>query len=593
MGRYNSMSIIKPLEFSSIFHRGCRVSTKKVLAKMSREEVAILAVTLNRLYCNQTPESVINMLHENDPKRKLLNRLVRNAVEKDLQRGYKDVVAFDIMPLEILRIAFSLEPNLMKHKLDEDLNRLQFSLVKCITQINEDLMHFTLKEKDEKQIAKLIMVNSASYNDLLKNDEDAYIYQAAQSILFFEFLESTAKYKELLNAFNEQFGIQSWKEYVRTVYSIAIMSYIKDTGILPKTIETEPPGLLSMPVLDALSIDVENKPIPYSSKDEFDKEGNSDFRRFKSCPLLRLSNGNYIIHNTKILIDRLYSSLYYDFQNIAEDCKGKYPDVSGLFTEQFVEKTLFAGLMQDCISGGRYDSYSEDKLKIIYKIKEGEPGYPDYYLRNRESKATILFECKDIRINAWVKEKRNYSALEEELRNKIVVKTYKLDQKEKCRKTVESKRIGTGQLAAHIVNIRKNQFPWDITIPKDITIYPVLVIADNRLIFDGLPYLAQQWYEERLKEEGGESNSSRPLIMMSPLTLLKYKPLFLNKGFEYYFEAYYASLSEDRVGTIVDIINRIVSFDDFMKQFPFSIEPVSLKIKETLYSDEGFQSIHF
>ena len=585
------MSVIKALEFSSVFHGCCRVSVKKVLTCMTRDRAALLAATLNRRYCNKAPGIIVYMLSEDDNKRFELIRRVSSAVEKDAKRGYEDVVAFDIAPLEILRIVFSMNPNSMREEPDADINKVHWALVKSITQINEDLMLYTINKKDDLQVAKLIMVNSASYNDILKDDKDAYLYQVTQSFLFFKLLENTPKYQVLLNAFYDYFEIKSWKEYVRTVFSLALMSYKEDTEVLRKTIETDPPGMLSLSVLDRLSIDVNNEVFPYSSKDEFDRNGNSDFRQLKSRPLLRLSDGNYVIHNTRLLIDRLFSSLYFDFQLIDEKLEGKHPDVSGLFTEMFAEKTMFAGFLNDCLQTEVYDSFEEKQLKKIYKIKDGEPGYPDFYLRNKSANTAILFECKDIRLNAWIKGKRDYSVLEQELRNKIVEKTYKLDDKEKCRISVEPKRIGVGQIAAHAVNMRKGLFPWDKELPVDCTIYPVLVIADNRLIFDGLPYLAQQWYEERLKVEGGEPDSSRPLIMMSPLTLLKYKSLFLEKGFEYYFEEYYSSLKIERTGGIVDLINSMISFDDFMNQYSYSLEDLRVEIMDTLYTSEGFKSM--
>ena len=590
-GRYSSMSVIKALEFSSVFHGCCRVSVKKVLTCMTRDRAALLAATLNRLYCNKAPGNIVYMLSAEDKKRVELIRRVAFAVEKDAKRGYNDVVAFDITPLEILRIALSMNPNSMREEPDANIDKIHWALVKSVTQINEDLMLYTINKKDDLQVAKLVMVNSASYNDVLKDDKDAYLYQVTQSFLFFKLLEGTPKYQGLLNAFYDYFGINSWKEYVRTVYSIALMIFKEDTGVLRKTIETDPPGMLSLSVLNRLSIDVENEVFPYSSKDEFDREGNSDFRQLKSRPLLRLSDGNYVIHNTRLLIDRLFCSLYFDFQSIDEKLEDKHPDVAGLFTEMFAEKTMFAGFLNDCLLAGVYDSFEEKQLKKIYKIKDGEPGYPDFYLRNKSANTAILFECKDIRLNAWIKGNRDYSILEEELRNKIVVKTYKLDNEKKCRISVEPKRIGVGQLAAHAVNIRKGLFPWDKELPVDCTIYPVLVIADNRLIFDGLPYLAQQWYEERLKVEGGELNSTRPLIMMSPLTFLKYKPLFREKGFEYYFEAYYSSLKNERTGSIVDIVNSMISFDDYMNQFSFSLEDLRVEIMNTLYTSEGFKSM--
>ena len=176
-------------------------------------------------------------------------------------------------------------------------------------------MRYKIDRRKDLTVANLMMINSASYNDILKKQrvEDAYNYQVAQSFLFFKWIENTPKYHGVLNAFCERFGVESWKDYVRTVYGIALLGYKESTRILPKSIETDPPGLLNTSVIEKISIDVNKESFPYEAKDEFDKKGNSDFRHFKSRPLLKLSNGDYVVYNPKILIDRLYSSLYFDF----------------------------------------------------------------------------------------------------------------------------------------------------------------------------------------------------------------------------------------------------------------------------------------
>ena len=592
MKRYNSLSILNALEYNIVFQGHRRISIRNVLAGVSRDSAARLAGLLTRLYCNHNAKNVIYMLSASDKRRRgLLNR-VEYLEEQYAKKGVGLVVAFDIAPLELLRIALSMNPESMQDTPKELADKIQFDLVKAVMQVNEDLMNYKIDKKKELNVAELVMVNSASYNDVLKESDDPYLYQSAQSFLFFKWLESVPKYQEILQAFYDHFGIQSWKEYVRTVYGLALLSYKEDAGVLPKTIKTDPPGMLSYSIIEKLSIDVNKETIPYSSKDEFDREGNSDFRHFKSRPLLRLSNGDYVVHNPRLLIDRLYSSLYFDFMEIADNMSGKHIDISGLFTESFVEKTMFSSYLKECLTSGFYEALDEKQLKSIYKIRDGEPGYPDYYLRSKESNSVLLFECKDIRLNSWVKDQRDYALLEAELKNKIVEKTYQLDQEKHCRKPITPKRIGVGQIAAHVVNIRRGTFPWGKELPINCNIYPVLVIADNRLIFDGLPYLAQQWLEERLKVEGGEPHSCHPLIMMSPLTLLKYCPLFKEKGFEYYFEAYYSSLYESVVGNeVVDTLNRMISFDTYMEQYKFSLEKLRVEITDSLFSKEEIDAL--
>jgi len=39
---------------------------------------------------------------------------------------------------------------------------------------------------------------------------------------------------------------------------------------------------------------------------------------FRDRPLFKLTNGDYVIYNRSFLIDRLYSSLYFDFKKIVD-----------------------------------------------------------------------------------------------------------------------------------------------------------------------------------------------------------------------------------------------------------------------------------
>lgn len=64
----------------------------------------------------------------------------------------------------------------------------------------------------------------------------------------------------------------------------------------------------------------------------------------------------------------------------------------------------------------------------VHRLSQSELGYPDFFVRSKSNKLAILFECKDIRMNAWVKEQRDYELLERELKNKIVRKNYKQDR---------------------------------------------------------------------------------------------------------------------------------------------------------------------
>lgn len=55
-------------------------------------------------------------------------------------------------------------------------------------------------------------------------------------------------------------------------------------------------SLITQSVIDKLSISSEENNIPYSSKDEYDQGGNSDYKMFRDKPLFKLTNGDYVVY---------------------------------------------------------------------------------------------------------------------------------------------------------------------------------------------------------------------------------------------------------------------------------------------------------
>lgn len=573
--RYNRIVIQTPIEFSYLFSKLRRLSFKEVLTKYSRNQLTQMAVLLNLEYCRQPAMKLCDMLNCEDRR---FQKVYKQLTEFLHNRAYNEieyVVAFENLSLELLRRAYSID----YHQFDEnespvDIDKLQYETVRLMTQINEDLMKYKIADGQKQDLAKLVYTNNASSYDILHYDmQNEFLYQFIQAVYFFRLLEGNVRYKALLEEFNCRYGIKDWREYVRTIVSLFCISKNHE-GYIKGSLDIDVDSLMSPSVLDIISIEYNIDKIPYKSEDEYDKEGNSDYRIFRSKPIIKLKNGDYAVHSRPLLTGRLYSSLYFDFLDIAESITQKHPDISNLFTSEFVEKTLFGGLLKECLSDS-YTGYDEEALKKTHKISDGELGYPDYLLKSQ--KGVILFECKDIRINAWIKEQRNYDLISTELRNKLVCKTYKIDYKNKKHVDVKPKRIGCGQIAGHVANIRKGQFPWDNTLQLDVTVYPVLVIADNRLLVDGLTPIIQTWMCECLSNEGIDPNMEKPLIIMSPVTLLKYQNLFKKNGFEQYFEEYYQSTRLSFVDE-VSAINTLISFDDFMSKYPFNLRELGVQL---------------
>lgn len=363
--RYDKLTIKAPMEFNYIFSRLRRLSFREVLLQYSRDRVTRLAVVLNREYVNEPAMRLCAMLNSADRRFFELHKRIENFYKKGAYPNINYVVGFETTSLELLRRAYSIS----KSKFDasncpEDVDKLQYATVRLITQINEKLMEYHIKKQKEGNVAILTYTNSASNYDILHYDsQNEYLYQLTQAVTFFKLLESKPKYAGLLALFYEKYGISNWREYVRTLVSVFCIS-LKMEGTIPGNLSIDADSLMSKSVLDRLSIDSCIDIIQYASKDEFDKEGNSDYRIFRDKPLFKLADGDYVVHCRPLLTDRLYSSLYFDFTKIAGEIEGKHPDIPNLFTSDFMEKTMFGGLMESCLSD-RYEAFDEDSLKKI------------------------------------------------------------------------------------------------------------------------------------------------------------------------------------------------------------------------------------
>ena len=89
---------------------------------------------------------------------------------------------------------------------------------------------------------------------------------------------------------------------------------------------------------------------------------------------------------------------------------------------------------------------------------------------------------------------------------------------------------------------------------------------------------------ECLVNEGLDPNKEKPLIILSPLTILKYHELFKKNGFERYFEEYFQSIRQLIVDG-VSAINTLISFDDFMGKYPFDLKELGDELNAEILAD--------
>lgn len=566
-----SNNIIQVLEYKNLFKDCPEPPIESLLSCISREYVIKLVCVLENLYTQATIDKLdIFFSSKSTQNRNLVNKLISNYVQK-IDSNTKIVWVTSETPIRLLREVFAMN-YINKNNTTLSEEEMELNIFKAILLINQKTVDFKIRKTDNNLLNQTFLLSCINTNMMFEDEKersDRTIMQLYFAKEFFNFLCSNQKYRPLYDAFLKKYNIDNWQEYVRTIYGIVMCSKY-NSGFIDAELKYDTQNLINKCILESLCISCDDV-IRYNSASPFDRNGNTDYKVFRECPIITMPNGDYCIFNWNFLVDKLFNSLYFDFNSMLIP-KSLLKKVQSIITEEFSEKYLFDGLIGRSISNSLYTSISEKNLKSYYKPNQDELGPPDYLLIKDD--ICIIFECKDIRIGGAEIESHDFETILDIYSNKLNYKRWKYDSLGKRVDLTEGgktkgKRIGVSQLTYHILNIKSNTFPY-YTIKSNSIIYPVLVISDYKYIHHGLNHIANEWYKNDMGDKYDVS-IERPLIVMSFLTLIKYNTLFKEKGFEYYFEEYYSMMGTP-VTNIDDAMQKYISFDMYMSKYPYDLK---------------------
>lgn len=541
--------------FKDLFPEEPEINVKDVLSHYSRKSLINVALALDTYYGEGEFEKCIHFFSERNKGQ--YQEIMRRFHIFKSQSIYPNTDFFFcsfISGLELLRYTYSMPEKISD---DESYSKFEWNLFRAILQINQQtICKFHAVEGIKKY--ELIYLNNLCYVDLGKDLKELAIQQYVYAYHFFKYLEnSNIQNKNLLNAFEIHYGT-SWKRYVLTLISARTIS-IKHAGRLEKTLECDIDNLMEKSVFDHLKLDT-SKEMKYASSSKEDREGNSDYRYFRQSPIID-DGDSYILYSSPLFLGKVYNSLYFDLPKINKEIpekKNRVSSIKDLITTDFVQNTLLYGYIKESIHSG-YEMYTEGRMEALYVKKENELGAPDLVLISHRH--AILFECKDIRLNGWVKEKKDYNLIMQELKEKII--GFGSDDHK-----------GVGQLTGHLNNIRNNNFHW-APIGSGKKVYPVLVLSDPNVNQEGLNGIIWNSYLKSLENKTiRRLAANRPLIVMTPMTLIKHAKRFRQKGFAYYFEKYNRYMAKNRQYEL--------SFEHFMNSYGFDRKDLITKIIKEL-----------
>ena len=542
MNKNNIIYLRMVIEYRDFFIDEKPIDIPATLKLFSREDLVRIASLLSLHYGNLFfPDSDKTLFSRNSLKYfSYLNSCFSSYCKrKNLNPNDKVAISTYRTGLELWRYIFSIPTEKFKDTIEKC--DIEITIFKVILAINEKIVNYKKREELYK-LDELFFLNG-----YLTNDTNDYEMQKVlqPQMYYFNVLIDFIHTNDVMNIASEKllcnYGIDNWLQYYATITYLANETdrYYKEklNGvpiIYPEKLKSkDQTGLFSPSLIDHLSIN-EDDYIPYTDIDGAGKrELNIDFRRFRAKPFVKLKNkSGYVVINNQLLCERLFNSLYFDFQPLINGKKGGCGFFD--FNKGFIEKTLFRQTILNCLSLNCFTFPERDSKEIQEK-----PNEPDLYARINKSKL-LLVECKAIKMNGECRDDGDYGRLLEELHEKIVIKTRNLD---KARKKLKGKPepIGIGQLINHIDSIEDDSFEWDKNIPDSVAYYPLLVFEDVRLLQPGLLSMVNRWFYEEISKRPKMVLSEmdcKPVMLLSINTLYLYNDLIRKKGFTRVIDAF-------------------------------------------------------
>lgn len=545
------------LEFHDLFPEENDLDVRTLLTKYSREYVVRCCHVLCNNYGNAAFIPDTNNTFFSDVSTKHISNLNSRILRYFNATGQNKICYCTIKTvLELMRIAFSIP--IQEYRNDGQKEDSEYDLFRSVLMLNEQLMNFS--HADQLDLSTLLFSCYYVQNDIINQDTKyTFVRQVIHYKRLSEFLTNHPQCKNALNLFFQKMGIKSMDEYSKTWMSLVVLSMdyqkkkIKACPILDYYSLKDEDSLISKNVLDNLSIDI-TETIAYNAEDAESRDDNVDYRTFRSRPLVRIKEGQYLIYSLHLLLERLYSSLFFDI-------KDGFNNAFSFYNKEFVERRLFQPAGLAALS--KYTSFflpSRVDVETLNTPIE-EKGQPDFYVR--EDYNIILFECKAIRIKGEVKDKSDITELLDLLKEKLYQSTKNTDKSRKNKKKPED--LGVKQLVNQMKLIDIDDFEFDKNIPDEVAYYPVLVLEDTHLVIPGISSIINSWYKDLIDKELPDQ-MCHPIVVMSINTLIRYQQIFSRFGFHKIFDYYYRkSVKYDKDG-IHWSFDPLADFDIFIKE---------------------------
>lgn len=393
----------------------------------------------------------------------------------------------------------------------------------------------------EMYLAETFVSQFGSVDFLYPNRQLLITSQTVKCIRFFEYATQDPFLSPLVQDFCDYYGIKEWWIYPKALWSVFGITRGK-AGIINVGNIAMKEAAQYISVIDKSSIPC-NRIIP--------KNENVDYTAFRAKPLVKIVEDEYVIFNFQLLIERIYSGLYFDFRMLAEARGIDRSEFKRQFSTGFSEQSLFCGVLKGALKN-HFDVMMTDEECLNHdKSKDARNvSKPDFYAR--KGNIVLLFENKDM---LFAQDTKEYGSLEQLV---AFIKT-------RLYKNEKGKPEGVLQLMNLVSKIRSGEFQkrWDEDCPRDAVVYPVLVVPEAKFTTQGVKNLLQRWQVE----SGVAMDNVKPVAFTDLGTLCLFQHEFADNNIVSYLEDYYkqSDFSHfEKSHDFNDVPNVMMSFSDYL-----------------------------
>jgi hypothetical protein len=383
----------------------------------------------------------------------------------------------------------------------------------------------------ENYLPELVFSISFAYFDLTNyNLHQELINQFYKSILLFEFLESNEKTHKLLEAFLLEFDCKSWQEFLKLLLTLVLPTLMKTKEghteiIFEKDKDCDFDYHCSF--IEKLCIGDNEVLAEY------------DYISLRSKPVYKFGEGKYRIIFDLFTCQLLHLGLYFKLSEINNSLtkENKVSSFRNLYTFNFSEKHLVYHILSRIFSRKKWIKYTGQELDDAKVIAP-----TDYYVRNGNK--VLLFESKEVLVDAKIKTSKNYELYETVLKEKFYF----------AKSDVIIKKKAILQLLNFIEILLDQRNTLDSNYKsQNLRFYPILLTHSSQFDTLGLNKILNKWFLEELI---GIEKKRDIKIKVFPLTIINIDSLI-------YFEDHFRDTVD--LYTVIEEYHRFTTFEEKKK----------------------------